>query len=365
VSLRLTLAVCLIALCTLAGAACGGSSPPAAQRSASALAPAPSAAVPAPTDRALGAAPSRAEVVQAVGSLVARRDPGITVEKVVDIEIARAAYDRWWVRADALPAPANDVETPTVVAVERSGHWKLAGYGTDLESDAALRRMHVPSAVARQLFPDTGLWAGYRVTGSHLRSVSATWVEPNATVRGTNFRSASFWVGLGGNGDGLTQIGTSADTQGGSVEAFYAYAWYEMYPKPPVTDLWVHNAAGRQRFSMGPGDTITASVVFLGGQQFRLSLADKTQGERFTTVQRRADPGFRSAEIIVEGYWHRGHDLLAAFQPVRFRDCRVNGRPLGARRPGKTEIVFGPSGHYLTSTSQLSANGTSFSVTRQ
>jgi hypothetical protein len=149
------------------------------------------------------------------------------------------------------------------------------------------------------------------------------------------------------------------------VPAFYAYPWYEMYPKPPVTDLWAKVAVGRQQLSMGPGDTLRASVVFLGGRRFRLTLIDRTQGERFTTVQRRTDPGFRSAEIIVEGYWHRGHDLLAAFRPVRFTDCRVNGRPLGAWRSGKTEIVIGPSGRYLTSTSQLGGGGTSFSVSRQ
>ncbi len=297
---------------------------------------------------------------------MARREPTFTVKQVVDIEIARAAQDRWWARADVLPPAAKGVETPTVVAVERRGHWRLAGYGTDLESAAAIRQMRVPSAVAHQLFPSTGLWAGYYVTGSQLRSVTATWVEPSATVKGTSFRSASFWVGLGGwNGDGLTQIGTSADTQGGSAPAFYAYPWYELYPKPPVTDLWTHVAVGRQQMSIGPGDTLTAGVVFLGGGRFRLSLIDKTQGERFTTVRRRADPGFRSAEIIVEGYWHRGHDLLAAFRPVRFTACRVNGRPLGAWRPGKTEIVFDPSGHYLTLTSQLGDGGTSFSVTRQ
>jgi Peptidase A4 family len=367
VALRLTLALCLTALCALAGAACGGVSPsPAAQHSASPSVSAASTARPTPAARSLGGAPSRAEVTRAIRSLVVRRDPTFTVEKVADIEIAGASRGRWWVCADAVPPAAMGVETPTVVAVERRGRWKLAGYGTDLESAAALRQMHVPATVARQLFPATGLWAGYYVTGSHLRSVSATWVEPDAIVRGTNFRSASFWVGLGGwNGGGLTQIGTSADTQGGSAAAFYAYPWYEMYPKPPVTDIWAQIAVGRQQLSMGPGDTLTASVVFLGGQRFRLSLVDRTEGERFTTVQRRADRGFRSAEIVVEGYWHRGRESLAAFRPVRFTECRVNGRPLGVWRPGKTEIVSNASGRYLTSTSQLGSGGTSFSVARQ
>jgi len=51
---------------------------------------------------------------------------------------------------------------------------------------------------------------------------------------------------------------------------------------------------------------------------------------------------------------------------VRFTACRVNGRPLGAWRPAKTEIMAGRWGrHYLTRTSQLGDRGTSFSVTRQ
>ena len=87
---------------------------------------------------------------------MARRDPTFTVKQVVDIEIAHAAHDRWWVRADVLPPAATGVETPTVVAVERRGRWRLAGYGTDLASDAALRQMRVPPAVAHQLFPNTG-----------------------------------------------------------------------------------------------------------------------------------------------------------------------------------------------------------------
>ena len=363
-SSRLPSALCLAALCALVASACGHvNTPPAARATASA----PATARPAPSAQPRDRAPSRVEVARAIRSLVARRDPTFPVAAVANVELARTARDRWWVCADAIPPAGKGLQTPTVVAVELGGRWRLAGYGTDLMAQAARRQMRMPAAVARQLFPGTGLWAGYIVAGSGLRSVSATWVEPSSTVTGKRFRSASFWVGLGGwNGAGLSQVGSSADTQGGDQAAFYAYPWYELYPKPPVTDLWARVAVGRAQMDIAPGDTLSASVVYLGGGRFRLTLIDRNLGERFSTVQRRPDAAFSTAEIIVEGYWHGGRDELAAFRPVRFTSCRVNGRPLGAWRPAKSEIMRDPLGRrYLTRTSQISGGGTSFSVTRQ
>ena len=220
-----------VALVALAGAGCGHGSPQSgAPRSPSAssrpaIAPSPTAA-----GRA-HAAPSRTDVARAVGSLLTARVPGFRIARIDNVEIARDARRRWWVRADAVPR--GDGQTTTVVAVASRGRWTLAGQGADLGTNQALEQMHVPPRVAEQLFPDSSLWAGYAVAGSGLTSVSATWVQPPARIAGRTFRNASFWVGIGGwNGGGVTQIGTAYDTQGGSSAAIYSYAWYELYPAP-------------------------------------------------------------------------------------------------------------------------------------
>jgi hypothetical protein len=41
-------------------------------------------------------------------------------------------------------------------------------------------------------------WSGYAVTGSGLKSVSASWVEPTGHCNSSGTQYSSFWVGLDG-----------------------------------------------------------------------------------------------------------------------------------------------------------------------
>jgi len=100
-------------------------------------------------------------------------------------------------------------------------------------------------------------WSGYAAHGKTYTKISANWVEPtgHCTSSGT---FSSFWVGL----DGFTsrtveQTGSEVDCSAGRARYF---AWFEMYPAPPVN------------FSdpVHPGDHFTGSVTFTGGGHYTL-----------------------------------------------------------------------------------------------
>src|SRR3954451_2790503 len=74
-------------------------------------------------------------------------------------------------------------------------------------------------------------WAGYVTTGGSFSNVTATWVQPTVTCTPGVVSYSSFWVGLGGYGDGsqaLEQIGTDADCTGSGRPVHSA--WWEIVP---------------------------------------------------------------------------------------------------------------------------------------
>src|SRR5438270_9216278 len=107
-------------------------------------------------------------------------------------------------------------------------------------------------------------WSGYAVTGGRYTSVSASWTEPSVSCSGTAY--SSFWVCLDGDtSNTVEQTGTDADCSSGSP---VYYGWYEMYPKFPVN----------YSNPLSPGDSMSASVTYLGSGSFRLMLTDATKG---------------------------------------------------------------------------------------
>src|SRR5438094_356998 len=84
----------------------------------------------------------------------------------------------------------------------------------------------------------SGNWSGYAVgaadgSNEQFSSVSGSWTEPSANCN-TGQGVASFWVGLGGAGQGtqaLEQTGTEVGCTGASPTHF---AWYELIPAAPV-----------------------------------------------------------------------------------------------------------------------------------
>ena len=167
--------------------------------------------------------------------------------------------------------------------------------------------------------------AGYGAYPGVYTSGSAAWIQP-LTVCTSPTSSVSFWVGLDGAiSPTAEQIGTEVICTAG-VPAYHA--WYDMFPAPPVI----------LPFPVGPGDRISASVVYTAVNTFTLTITDLTRGWTSTTVKSAA-AARSSAEILVEGPGAAGS--LADFGTVTFTNCLIDGAPLAAADPHATNMVSG------------------------
>jgi Peptidase A4 family len=192
-------------------------------------------------------------------------------------------------------------------------------------------------------------WAGYAANGSTYTSVSTTFRQPSVDCsKGDGY--SSFWVGLDGyNSNSVEQTGTEADCSGGS--ASYS-AWYEMFPAYPV------NYSSTVR----PGDTITATVTYVGSNKFTLKLADSTQGWSHSVTKSLRNAPRSSAEIIAEAPSDSSGPLpLDDFGTATFTSSTVDGSSLGSTNSDSIDMVDS-SGTTQASTSGLSG-GSNFSVT--
>jgi hypothetical protein len=133
-------------------------------------------------------------------------------------------------------------------------------------------------------------WAGYAVTHRKpFASVTGRWVQPVATCSGLDSTYSGFWVGLGGfaeNSFAVEQTGTLANCSGGAA---YYTAWYELYPKPPVT----------VRITVRPGDLLSATVS-VAKKTVLIRLKDVTTGKLFIKKLRMNRPDLGSAEWVAE-----------------------------------------------------------------
>lgn len=162
-------------------------------------------------------------------------------------------------------------------------------------------------------------WSGYaaatNLTQPAAGSVSAavgTWTVPAMDCTTTPNGYSSVWVGIDGySSSSVEQLGTEQDCRSGS--AVYS-AWYEMYPKLPVT----------LSLSVAPGDSISASVTYTGKGNFALSLKNNTKGWTFATTQKNTRAARSSAEWIAEAPSSGGSVLpLADFQTANFRGAQA------------------------------------------
>jgi hypothetical protein len=188
-------------------------------------------------------------------------------------------------------------------------------------------------------------WSGYAADSGTYTSVSATWVQPTGSCTSAT-RYSSFWVGLDGySSDTVEQTGTDTDCVDGSPQY---YGWYETYPNPS--------------FNFGdtiePGDTISASVTYEGGDSFEYTLADETRGWSVSTTQTEADAARSSAEVIIEAPCctaSGGILPLADFGTVNMSDSIVDGSPIGTTDPEQI-IMVDNSGKDKDTVSSLSDN---------
>ena len=186
-------------------------------------------------------------------------------------------------------------------------------------------------------------WSGYAADSGTYTSVSATWVQPTGTCTSAT-RYASFWVGLDGySSDTVEQTGTDTDCVDGTPQY---YGWYEMYP------------ADSYNFgdTIEPGDTITASAVYEGSNEFKLTLADTTRDWSVSTTKTLAGAARSSAEVIIEApcCTNSGGILpLADFGTINVSDSVVDGSPIGDFDPEQI-IMIDNSGKDKDTVSSLS-----------
>jgi hypothetical protein len=169
-------------------------------------------------------------------------------------------------------------------------------------------------------------WSGYVATGTTYTSVTATWVQP--AVSCTSNGIVGTWVGLDGDGDGtLEQTGTDVNCATGSPQ--YS-AWWEFYPDPSVT----------YAEPVYPGDTLVASVTYLGSDKYSLKLADITRDWSENTPLS-AVANNASAEIITEAAENSSgqQTALPDFTAAQFSGTAINGESLQAANADEMEML--------------------------
>jgi hypothetical protein len=209
-------------------------------------------------------------------------------------------------------------------------------------------------------------WSGYAVLTNlaspqkgAVTDVKGSWTVPAVTAPATGNTYSAFWIGIDGYSSGtVEQIGTSSDTSSGKTSY---YAWYEMYPKYPVTIPLTIKA----------GEQISAEVKYIGTNKFTLTINDVTSGKSWTTTQKTPNAQRSSAEWIAEAPSSRSGVLpLANFGTVYFTGCTatLNGVTQSIDYSGwqNDPITMVGSVTYIKATlSGLSDSGTasSFSIT--
>ena len=132
-------------------------------------------------------------------------------------------------------------------------------------------------------------WSGQLVTGTTFSAVSGDWTVPPVEPT-TTLEESGTWIGVDGgtpaSSSSILQTGTAQLTEDG-LTAYYA--WYEQYPRAPVT-----------LGSVSPGDHMVASVSYNTATTWKLSIKDVTSGITFFSGSLAYNGPGDSAEWIEE-----------------------------------------------------------------
>jgi hypothetical protein len=195
-------------------------------------------------------------------------------------------------------------------------------------------------------------WSGYAATTGTYTTVSASWTQP-AGICSRGDQYSAFWVGLDGyNSSSVEQTGSAVDCIGRTARY---YAWYEMYPAASVT----------YPNTVRAGDHFTASVTYIGSNQYTLTISDSTQNWTQSTTKSLSGAPRSSAEVIAEAPCctaSGGILPLTDFGTMSFTGSTANGSAIG-NAGGLTEIIMvDNSGRDKDTISSLSS-GENFSAT--
>ena len=166
-------------------------------------------------------------------------------------------------------------------------------------------------------------WSGYVDVACGtcaLRYVAASFTLPSVDcARSPDGSHASFWAGLDGFNDGTAeQTGADAFCSGGTANYF---AWYEMFPLPPVAFSGV-----------SPGDAISVTVYYNSATgHWQLGLTDLTTGGSISAAQTCPTGSTcrnASAEVVTEAPSSSSGATspLADFGQVGFEGIQVTSR---------------------------------------
>jgi hypothetical protein len=198
-------------------------------------------------------------------------------------------------------------------------------------------------------------WAGYAVSGGHgaFTSAQTTFVVPSLQSCGsTESSAASFWAGIDGfTSSTVEQDGVDVYCSSGVVSTF---AWYEVYPAPPVVLSHV---------TVRPGDTVVASVNYQSGTTYQLEVDDTTTHASTTTTASVSGAVNSSAECIAEDPGATPVPY-AQYTSVSFSSCTVNGSAIGANPNSLSPITTVSSQGSTVATPSALTNNTAFAVTR-
>lgn len=245
--------------------------------------------------------------------------------------------------------------------------WRLAVAGLALSTAAALASAMPASAVSAGLSgPRPAIvepvfahvlpgvttnthWSGYDATSGGYTSVTATWTQPS--VNCSQGGDVVFWTGLGGGTAGsnsLQQNGTFVQCEGS--KPVYS-AWWETWPCNDITQY-----GG----TVKAGDKITASTVNEGGNKYKLTVTDATEGWSVDPVKAGCNGGTTATAEVITETPEIGSGLadLPDVKKVTYTSATINGDPLPDAKP--TKVINARSGVTMDTTSAITG-GTSFS----
>ena len=205
-------------------------------------------------------------------------------------------------------------------------------------------------------------WAGYSAFGTSFSDVSASWVQPAASCFGHSGTAAAFWVGLGGwrgSSHKVEQIGTEADCSDDGYP--YHFAWYELYPAPPVN----------LEMEIAPGDRMSG-LVRVHGTRVTVQLRNRTTHATFTKTLTMRAPDVTSANWIAEAPImtsdkHESYFPLTDFGGIRFADAHAttasgHAGTIGDRAWKHARVFFSSTHRHSTPTERFFSEATAAHV---
>jgi hypothetical protein len=237
-----------------------------------------------------------------------------------------------WVAAPIAAAAALLVvsASPAAAFVGSDTHLKQneqTGDHQDRNEDGSL-----PLITAADHPAGTPNWTGYIKLGTapgQFTSVRASWTVPKVSCAPAENSFSLVWAGMDGAlSQTVEQIGTVQSCNNG--QAAYQ-AFYETFPNPGQVI---------PGFTVRPGDRITASVQYRGGNSFVFAISNESRERSFHTTQTTPAPVLRaSGEAIFE-------IPLGATAPnmtrVNFSDVSINHQELAKTSPTPV-LMFNPA----------------------